>query len=173
MKKLLFVTLIALAASSAAFAQSESDELKAKMAVKEGEPAPGFTLKNTEGVDVSLSDFRGQWVLLDCWGTWCKYCMEDMPSMKEAYELYHPLGLEIIGIDSNDKEEIWINTVNRLELPWVNVTNPDRRKEGVCGAYGIQGFPTKVLIDPEGNINLIYVGEDPEFYGLLKERLQP
>ncbi|MDE7440692.1 MAG: TlpA family protein disulfide reductase [Muribaculaceae bacterium] len=128
--------------------------------------APGFTLKNMEGKDVSLSDFRGKWVILDFWGSWCPWCIKGFPALKEAYAKYQGK-LEIIGIDCRDKEDVWKAAVKRYELPWVQVYNPEATAESLYQAYVVNGFPTKVIVSPEGKIANITVGEDPTFFNKL------
>lgn len=131
-------------------------------------PAPDFTLKDLAGKDVSLSDFRGKWVIIDFWGTWCRFCIQGIPEMKEAYSKLHPQGLEIIGVDCGDTDEAWRAAVERFQLPWVNVYNPaPKRSEGICNEYGVIGFPTKVIVNPDGTINRTFIGEDPAFYEFL------
>ncbi|MDE6010048.1 MAG: redoxin domain-containing protein, partial [Muribaculaceae bacterium] len=66
--------------------------------------APVFTLKDLEGKDVSLTQFRGKWVILDFWGSWCGWCIKGIPRLKEAYKEYAGR-LEVIGIDCNESEE--------------------------------------------------------------------
>jgi len=127
-------------------------------------PAPEFTLKNLEGKDVSLSEFKGKWVVLDFWGSWCIWCIKGFPELKEAYAKYKGQ-LEIIGIDCNETEEAWKAGVAKHELPWVNVYCP--KGNPLFEQYGIQGFPTKAIIDPEGKIKNITTGHDPEFFNIL------
>ena len=174
MKKKIALAVMAflMAFGTTIFAQTEDDKIAAiiaAMPVKQGTPAPDFTLKDINGQDVSLSQFEGHWVVLDFWGSWCRYCIQGIPDMKEAYEKYHPLGLEIIGIDCNEPEEPWKAAVSKYELPWVNVYNPMPRGEGVGALYGVAAYPTKILIDPEGKVYSVYLGEDPAFYTLLSE----
>lgn len=135
--------------------------------VRDEVTAPNFTLENLDGKSVSLSDFRGKWVVLDFWGGWCPWCIKGIPEMKEMYAKYHDRGLEIIGIDCNEPQENWRAAVAKYDLPWVNVYNPAPRGEGVVAAYNVPGYPTKVIIDPEGRVFDIVVGEDPAFYTLL------
>lgn len=127
--------------------------------------APDFTLQNMEGKEVSLKDFRGKWVVLDFWGSWCGWCIKGMPKMKEAYAQYKGK-LEIIGVDCGDSEADWKAAVERLQLPWVHVYNP-RGNDKIQMDYGVQGYPTKVIINPEGKIADIITGEDPAFYTTL------
>ena len=129
--------------------------------------APAFTLKNLEGKDVSLSDFKGKWVILDFWGSWCPWCIKGFPALKEAYAKYAGK-LEIIGVDCRDSQEAWRNAVKRYELPWVQVYNAEPGASLLTDAYAVQGFPTKVIVNPEGKIANITVGEDPSFFGKLE-----
>lgn len=132
-------------------------------------PAPDFTLPDLAGKKVSLKDFRGKWVILDFWGSWCGWCIKGMPGLKEAYAKYKP-DLEIIGIDCGDTDEQWRAAVKRLELPWVQLYNA-QSENSVEKVYGVQGFPTKVIVDPEGKIYKFVTGEDPEFYNYLSKAL--
>lgn len=138
-------------------------------------PAPSFSLPNPDGKMVTLEDFRGKWVILDFWGSWCGWCIKGIPELKEAYKKYEGK-LEVIGIDCRDDREDWLEAIKEYELPWVHVYNdtdnveatPDR----VDQAYGIQGFPTKIIVDPEGKVKKIVVGEDPSFYEILADYLK-
>lgn len=126
--------------------------------------APDFTLKNLEGKDVSLSDFRGKWVIIDFWGSWCGWCIKGFPKLKDAYEQYKP-ELEVLGVDCNEPEANWRKGVEKYQLPWVNVYNP--ADTDILTNYGVQGFPTKVIVNPEGKIANITIGEDPSFFDTL------
>ena len=143
----------------------EAEKKQQSLASGETE-APNFTLKNLDGKDVSLTDFRGKWVILDFWGSWCPWCIKGFPELKEAYEKYDGR-LEIIGIDCNESEEAWRAGVEKYELPWVHVYNP--QGGSVTAEYGVQGYPTKAIIDPEGKIRNITVGHNPEFFVALTE----
>ncbi len=127
-------------------------------------PAPNFTLKDLQGKEVSLSDFKGKWVILDFWGSWCGWCIKGMPALKDAYEQYKP-ELEVIGIDCNETEDRWRKAVEKYQLPWVHVYNP--ATSSLLSDYGVTGFPTKAIINPEGKIANITVGEDPSFFDTL------
>lgn len=132
--------------------------------IKEGAEAPDFTLKDLQGKDFTLSSLRGKYVVLDFWGSWCSWCIKGIPDMKKSYEK-HKAKVEFVGIDCNDTEEKWRKAVEEHQMPWLHVRNagdPD-----VSTLYGIQGYPTKIVIDPEGKIAKVVVGEDPEFYKYL------
>lgn len=142
---------------------------KKQQALQSGEvEAPNFTLKDLDGKDVSLSDFRGKWVILDFWGSWCPWCIKGFPELFEAYEKYKG-ELEIIGIDCKESEADWKAGVEKYKLPWVNVYNPEGTT--LLSEYGVQGFPTKAIINPEGKIANITVGHNPAFFTVLTDLL--
>lgn len=126
--------------------------------------APDFTLPNLEGKKVSLKDFRGKWVVLDFWGSWCGWCVKGFPALKKAYEKYGDK-IVVIGIDCNESEADWRAGVKKHELPWINLYNGNDR--AIYEAYGIEGFPTKAIINPEGNLVDLTTGEDPTFFDRL------
>lgn len=138
----------------------------AKAKLNPGMPAPNFSLPNLKGETVTLDQFRGKYVVLDFWGTWCGWCIKGLPEMKEYYNKYKSQ-MEIIGIDCRDKEDKWRQGVEEYQIPWVNVYNGFDDK--ILNEYAISGFPTKAVIDPQGNIVQIVVGESPEFYKLLDQ----
>lgn len=129
--------------------------------------APDFTFNNVEGKPISLKDFRGKWVIIDFWGSWCPWCIKGFPKLKEAYAQYKP-NLEIIGVACNDGPDAWKNALKKYELPWVNVYNPEQGGGKLLEDYAVEGFPTKAIINPEGKIVNITTGENPEFFNILE-----
>ena len=146
---------------------------KARQEGLEGNMAPDFTLMDINGKPLALSSLRGKWVILDFWGSWCSWCIKGMPKMKEYYAKYNDK-LEILGVDCNDTVEKWKAAVAKHELPWLHVywDKNDENCDNPIALYGVRGFPTKVIIDPEGNVAKVIVGEDPAFYGILDEMLK-
>jgi len=131
--------------------------------------APDFTLNDLNGQPLSLKSLRGKYVILDFWGSWCIWCIKGFPEMKNYYEKYKGK-FEILGIDCNDTEAKWKAAVEKYELPWLHVYNP--RNSNLLEAYGIQGFPTKIIVGPDGKIVNTVIGEDPAFYTLLDSLFQ-
>ncbi len=144
-------------------AQKERNIAKEK--IKVGLPAPAFTLMDENGKPVSLSDFKGKWVMLDFWGTWCGWCIKGIPQMKEEYAKMGD-NVVFVSIACNDPKDKWLEAIKKYEMNWVNLYSDDDSPadERVQLIYGIEGFPTKFLIDPEGNFAHICVGEQPSFY---------
>jgi len=147
----------------------ETRARETRMTKMEGEPAPTFTLNDINGKPLSLENLRGKYLILDFWGSWCGWCIKGMPDMKKAYAK-HKEKLEILGIDCNDTEAKWKAAVKKHELPWLHVYCPNT--SSLTDDYNITGYPTKVIIDPQGNIVRTIVGEDPEFYTFLDELLK-
>lgn len=146
----------------------EEKRLEAEKNIQPGKPAPDFTLKDINGKDFTLSSLRGKYVVLDFWGSWCVWCIKGIPAMKEVYEKYNGK-VEFVGIDCRDTEEKWREAVKEHGMPWINVRNDEN--SDVVSQYAVQGFPTKIIIDKEGKIVEVVVGESPEFYDSLKKIL--
>ena len=137
----------------------------------ESQMAPDFTLNDINGKPLALSSLRGKWVIIDFWGSWCGWCIKGMPKMKEYYAKYDGK-LEILGVDCNDTVEKWKAAVAKHEIPWLHVYWDKEKGDNPVALYGVQGFPTKVIVDPQGKIAKIIVGEDPSFYDYLDEVLK-
>ena len=148
---------------------SEEQRAAAAGKIREGVEAPDFTLNDLNGKPLTLSSLRGKYVVLDFWGSWCGWCIKGFPEMKEAYAKYKGK-VEFLGISCRDTEKRWKAAVAKHQLPWLNVLN-----EGdvdVSALYAVEGYPTKIVISPEGKIQKIVVGESPEFYTYLEELFQ-
>ena len=141
--------------------QAKQREMEKKTAV--GTMAPDFTLKDLNGKDFKLSSLRGKYVLLDFWGSWCGWCIKALPNMKECYNKNSKNGkFEIVSIDCNDTEAKWKAAVKQHGMTWTQVKNEN--KDDIPTLYGVGGFPTFILIAPDGKIAKRYVGSDPDMY---------
>ena len=142
---------------------------EASKKVQDNMKAPDFTLKNEKGADFTLSSIfnQGKYIILDFWGEWCYWCKKGIPDMKQLYKDAKGK-IEILSIDCRDTEEVWKKAIKEHELPWLHVYNPGDDKVDVSKTYAIQGYPTKIILNPDGTINKTFVGEDPEFYDYVK-----
>ncbi|MBQ6062717.1 MAG: redoxin domain-containing protein [Prevotella sp.] len=131
--------------------------------------APDFTLKDMDGNPLRLSSLRGKYVVLDFWGSWCVWCIRGIPKMKEYYTKYDGK-FEIVGVDCHDSQEDWQETVKAQQMPWLHVYMPD--DSPLLQAYQIQGFPTKVIIAPDGTLVQTFIGESDDFYTTLDSLFQ-
>ena len=154
-------------------AQKTKARAEAAEKVKDGMQAPDFTLKNEKGEGFTISSIynNGQYIILDFWGEWCYWCKKGIPDMKQLYKDAKGK-IEIVSIDCGDTEEVWKKAIVDHELPWLHVFNPDGTGDGVSLKYAVTGYPTKVILNPDGTINKTIVGEDPEFYDYVKSLIK-
>ena len=146
--------------------------------------SPGSIAKNFEAIDInnnklSLADFKGKYVLIDFWASWCVPCRKGNPHLKELYASYKDKGMEIIGISDDDRNpDNWKKAVEKDGLPWKHVlrgldiqkklSNKSNDRD-ISEKFGIHTLPTKILIDPLGMIIGRY-GEEEEALDIkLKE----
>lgn len=146
---------------------SEQREKESAAKQAPGVEAPDFTLNDINGNPFTLSSLRGKYVILDFWGSWCGWCIKGFPEMKQYYQKYKGK-FEILGVDCGDTEEAWKKAVSENQLPWLHVFNPQDNKN-LQESYGITGYPTKIIVGPDGKIVKTIVGEDPKFYEFLDE----
>jgi thiol-disulfide isomerase/thioredoxin len=135
-----------------------------------GKPAPMFSGITIDSKPFNLSDLKGKYVVLDFWGTWCSWCIKGFPKIQAYYDM-HKNELEFVGIACGDKKETWEKVVKEKGLKWIQLLN-DEKNNDLAIKYGVVSYPTKVIIDKEGNILEIYSGESDAFYNKLDELLK-
>ncbi len=126
---------------------------KIKNLVK-GKPSPKFNYENYKGGNTSLDDFKGKFVYVDVWATWCGPCKAEIPYLKEIEHKYKGKNIEIvsISIDAKKDYETWKNFVKDNNLGGNQLFADKDWKSQFVVDYGIQGIPRFILIDTEGNI---------------------
>ena len=130
---------------------------------KGGEAAPAIEATTMNGEAFQLEQFRGQFVLVDFWGSWCGPCRRENPQLVALYDAFHskPLtkkgGLEILSVGVENNEKRWKSAIEKAGLKWpyhiLDKSTSLRFFNGpIAGSYGIKEVPTKYLINPEGEI---------------------
>lgn len=128
-------------------------ELSRLKSIEIGSFAPDFTLTDTTGNNVSLHDYRGKYVLIDFWASWCAPCRADNPNVLRAYHTYKDKNFTVISISLDDAKNNWLNAIREDQLPWVQVSDlKGYRNGGITQLYAIHGIPQNFLIDPAGKI---------------------
>lgn len=141
------------------YAKGLASKIAANKITSQGGAMPDFTKRDTQGRTISLSDFRGKYVLLDFWGSWCKPCRAANPHLKQLYSQYKSKGFEIVGVASEKvksqelAEANWKAAIAQDGLDWVNVLNDEQNMEqDVIQMYSIEAYPTQILLDPDGKM---------------------
>ena len=125
-----------------------------------GAEAPNFTLLSDKGKEVVLSDFRGKYVLLDFWASWCGPCRMEIPNLKKVWQKYYSKGLEIVSITLDAKDDDWRKALADEQMPWTQLT---AKGTNVSKQYNVKGIPHILLLDPQGKIAEINLrGEELE-----------
>ncbi len=124
--------------------------------------APEFMLKNLTGDTVRLEQFRGDYILLNFWATWCPPCVKEMPSMERLQQHFKGKGIQIVAVSlDKDQEEKVAIFAAKLNLTFPILLDPD----GIAsGPYGANALPSTFILDPEGQVVAAAKGER-DWYG--------
>lgn len=144
-----------------------------------GSMAKDFSATDINGNKLTLSDFKGKYVLLDFWASWCVPCRKGNPHLKELYARYKDKGIEFIGVSDDDRDpNAWRKAVAKDGLPWLHVLrglDMQKRLSGlpneteISDRFGIHTLPTKILIDRTGMIIGRFGEEEQELNEMLEK----
>ncbi|MBI0576198.1 thiol-disulfide oxidoreductase ResA [Neobacillus cucumis] len=121
-----------------------------------GKPAPDFVLTDMQGKKHRLSDYKGQGVFLNFWGTWCKPCEREMPYINNQYQQFKDKGVQVLAVDINESNIAVNQFADRYSLDFPIVIDKDKQ---VMNVYGIDPLPATFLIDKDGNVVKYFTGQ--------------
>ena len=139
--------------------------------VQVGSVAPDFTLPDVDGNPVSLSSFRGKYVLVDFWAAWCPDCRKENPNIVAAWNKYQDKNFAVLGVSLDRKRDQWLAAIEKDNLTWTQVSDLKYWDSEAAVLYCIRWIPMSFLIDPEGKIVAIGL-EGEEVHNKLEELLK-
>lgn len=159
-KRILLSLSMLLAATTGLMAQTtdekgnDLDSVYAQKLLKPGTTAPDFILPMPNGYRVQLAEFKGKYVLLDFWASWCPDCRKDIPAMKAMYEKYGK-NVVFIGVSFDTDRDRWAKCVADNGMTWRQVSELKKMREAkIAQTYGVQWIPSMTLVGPDGKVVL-------------------
>ncbi|HMK19905.1 MAG TPA: TlpA disulfide reductase family protein [Chitinophagaceae bacterium] len=119
-----------------------------------GKTAPEISLPDTEGRTVKLSSFRGKYVLVDFWASWCGPCRRENPNVVQAFNQFKNKNFTILGVslDRPGQKEAWTQAIKEDNLTWTHISDLKYWQSEVVPLYQLSGIPFNVLVDPDGKV---------------------
>ena len=158
MKKLIVLLILSvfiISSCTTPITPIKSNEDKVATGTLEGNMAPDFTLKDIDGKDVKLSDYRGKTVILNFFGVWCGWCIKEMPGFIKVYNEYKNKNVELLVVDNGDTKA---KLLEYLSSNGFNIKPLLDDKNTVVKLYKVSGFPTSYIIDSKGIIQRVQMG---------------
>lgn len=114
--------------------------------------APEIALNTPDGKLVKLSDYKGKYVLVDFWASWCKPCRQENPHVVKAYNKYKDKNFTILGVSLDNDKDSWVEAIAKDNLTWMHISDLKQWETPLIDVYKFDGIPFNVLVDPSGKI---------------------
>jgi peroxiredoxin len=135
------------------FATSLGNQIQSNVkpgAIAIGQPAPEIALADPKGKIITLSSFKGKYVLVDFWASWCGPCRGENPNVVQAYEKFKKKNFTVLGVSLDESKEDWEDAIKADNLNWQHISDLKKWESTVVSTYKIEGIPYNVLVDPNG-----------------------
>jgi len=123
-----------------------------KKKLENGSPAIDFSGTTPDGSTIKLSDFYGQYLLLDFWASWCPPCRKESPNLVRIYNKFKAKGFHIFAVSLDQERENWVNAIASDHLTWTHISDLKFWDSAPAKIYAIRNIPSNILIDPKGKI---------------------
>lgn len=120
--------------------------------VSVGHQAPDFSIPGIDGKTIKLADYKGKYVMLDFWASWCVPCRKENPNVVKLYQQYHSKGLNIVGISLDEDKNAWQKAINDDQLNWAHGSELKNFNGPVVQQFQVQAIPSNFILDPSGKI---------------------
>lgn len=134
------------------YGQLAQEKLKQLRGTMIGYPAIEFSQANPDGKQIKLSDFKGKYVLVDFWASWCGPCRAENPNVVMAYQKYKDKNFTVFGVSLDSNKDAWLKAVQKDNLTWPQVSDLKGWGNDVAKLYGITSIPQNLLLDKDGKI---------------------
>lgn len=120
--------------------------------VGKGDQVPRLVGRSPDGDSLSLDQFRGKWVLIDFWASWCPPCRQENPALVKLYDRFKSRGLEIFAVSLDEKHADWIKAIEQDGLSWKHISDLKGFESSFAYRFGVNAVPTKFLVNPSGQV---------------------